>query len=106
MDQSKPLSAHSENVMNAKLRFGESLYLEERVAPAIATVSYIDADGDLVKVTASKPGVVAPPLDMADLTLSGGASGQLQKVNLTDAGFDGASVIVSVIPKPGGDALA
>lgn len=40
--------------------------LEPRLAPASAPVPCTGIDGDLVKITASKPGPVAPPLDLAD----------------------------------------
>jgi hypothetical protein len=72
--------------------------LEPRIAPA-AVVTFTDIDGDLVKITASKG-----PLDAADLTfLGGGAGGQLSKLNLTDAGFQGADIKIAVTKKPGGD---
>lgn len=74
--------------------------LEARIAPA-AIVTYTDVDGDLVKITAS-----TGPLDLADLTLAGGTSGQLQKLNLTAAGFDGAKITFTVTKQPGGDGLA
>ena len=47
--------------------------LESRIAPAAIVVTYADLDGDLVRITASKAGLVAPPLDLTDLTLTGGA---------------------------------
>lgn len=75
--------------------------LESRIAPA-AVVTFTDIDGDLVKITASKG-----PLDAADLTfVGGGAGGQLSKLNLTDAGFQGADVKITVTKKPGGDGKA
>jgi hypothetical protein len=74
--------------------------LEARIAPA-AFVTYTDVDGDLVKITASKG-----PLDLTDLSLTGGMSGQLTKLNLTDANFDGAKIVFTVTKKPGGDGLA
>lgn len=77
--------------------------LEDRCTPASVFVSFTDVDGDLVKVTASKPGLVAPPLDMADLTIS--AAGQLQTLNLTDPGFDGAKIVIKATQKPGGDGI-
>jgi hypothetical protein len=79
--------------------------LEDRSTPAAVSLIYTDIDGDLVKITTSKPGQVAPPLDMADLTLSGGSSGQLQTLSLTDPGFDGAKVVINAKKKPGGDGL-
>jgi hypothetical protein len=48
--------------------------LESRIAPASAFVTYTDRDGDLVKITASNAIAVAPPLDVTDLTLTGGAT--------------------------------
>ena len=75
--------------------------LEQRIAPA-AIVTYTDIDGDLVKITASKG-----PLNLGDLTfLGGGSAGQLAKLDLTDAGFDGASIVFSVTKMGGGDGLA
>jgi hypothetical protein len=79
--------------------------LEDRCTPASAFVTFTDADGDLVKVTASKPGQVAPPLTLPNLTLSGGTAGQLQTLNLTDPGFDGARITITAKKKAGGDGL-
>lgn len=42
--------------------------LEARIAPAAVSVTYTDIDGELVKITASKHGHVAPPLTFDDLT--------------------------------------
>jgi hypothetical protein len=81
--------------------------LESRIAPAAISVFYTDVDGDLVKITASKLGTVAPPLDAGDLSfVGGGSSGQLATLNLTDLGFDGAGIVFTVAKKPGGDGLA
>jgi hypothetical protein len=60
--------------------------LEARIAPA-AMVTYTDVDGDLVKITARHG-----PLDLTDLTLAGGDSGQLMKLNLTDMIFAGGRI--------------
>ncbi len=81
--------------------------LESRIAPAAVSFIYQDLDGDLVKITASRAGAAAPPLDAADLALvGGGATGQLATLTLTEAGFDGAKIVFTVTKKPGGDGLA
>ncbi|MDB6149419.1 MAG: hypothetical protein JWQ44_867 [Chthoniobacter sp.] len=74
--------------------------LEARIAPA-AVVTYTDIDGDIVRITAS-----TGPLDMNDLTLSGGAAGALRSLDLTAAGFQGANVTFTVTKAPTGDGLA
>lgn len=80
--------------------------LESRIAPASASVAYIDVDGDLVKIIASKPGT-APPLDLADLTLTDGdPGGQLAVLTINDPGFDDGKIIFKVVKKAGGDGLA
>jgi hypothetical protein len=82
--------------------------LESRIAPAAISVTYTDIDGDLVKITASKPGPAAPPLDKVSDTsfVGGGTDGQLANLILTDPGFEGASIVFTVTKKPGGDGLA
>jgi hypothetical protein len=81
--------------------------LESRIAPATVFVTYTDADGDLVKITASRAGTSVPPLDATDLAfVGGGSSGQLATLNLTAANFGGASIIFAVTKKAGGDGLA
>ena len=80
--------------------------LESRIAPASIAITYADLDGDMVKITASKAGLVAPPLDLTDLTLTGGASGHLSLLNLTEAGFNTASVLFTVTKAANGDGLA
>jgi hypothetical protein len=61
--------------------------LETRTAPATLSLTYTDADGDLVKITVSRGGTVAPPLDATDLVfVGGGSSGQLASLDLTDPG--------------------
>ena len=75
--------------------------LEARIAPASAFVTYIDADGDLVKITATGSG--APGPDLGDLTRHG--NGQLQKLTL-DAGFALTDITFTVTKKPGGDGFA
>ena len=79
--------------------------LEPRIAPASAFVTYTDFDGDLVKITASKPGSVAPPLDGSHLTLASFV-GPLVILDLTDPAFGGAKIVFTVTKKPGGDGLA
>src|SRR5262245_51443160 len=79
--------------------------LEDRCTPAAVSVTYTDIDGDLVKVTASKPGLVAPPLDMSDLTLVGVGNLQLERLRITEAGFENANIVVSATQQPGGDGL-
>ncbi len=81
-------------------------FLEARIAPASIAINYTDLDGDLVRITASKAGAVAPPLDLTDLTLTAGASGHLTLLNLTEAGFDTASIVFSVTKAATGDGLA
>src|SRR5687767_8076388 len=82
--------------------------LESRIAPASVFVTYTDVDGDLVKITASNRGAVAPPLDkVGDLAfVGGGTDGQLATLTLTESGFDGASIVFTVTKKAGGDGLA
>jgi hypothetical protein len=75
--------------------------LEARIAPAGASVTYTDADGDTVKITAS-----TGPLDAGDLLLSAGATGQLSALNLSDVGFAGANITFTVTKHAGGDGLA
>jgi hypothetical protein len=92
--------------MNTRSRTFRRLNLESfetRITPASASVTYTDIDGDIVRITASLPGTAIPPLDVGDLTLAGG---QLQRLTLTEAGFDGAKIVFSVTKKPGGDGLA
>lgn len=84
----------------------DSERLESRINLAATSVTYADVDGDLVRITATLPGAAAPPLDVADLQLTGGATGQLQRLTLADAGFTGAGIVFSVVKKPGGDGLA
>jgi hypothetical protein len=80
--------------------------LEARIAPAAVAITYTDLDGDTVKITASKAGAVAPPLDDTDRTLTGGAIGHLTLLDLTEAGFDGASIVFTVTKGANGDGLA
>lgn len=81
--------------------------LEPRIAPASAFVTYTDVDGDLVKITATKSGTAAPPLDDGDLTFTDfDPDGQLARLNLTDAGFQGASITFTVTKKADGDGFA
>ena len=75
--------------------------LESRIAPAAVSVTYVDSDGDKVKITASKG-----PLDLSDLTLSGGATGNLLSLNLTDVGFAGANITFTVTKVAAGDGFA
>jgi hypothetical protein len=65
--------------------------LETRIAPAGVSVSYIDSDGDKVKITASQG-----PLDITDLILSNGTSGDLIQLNLNNAGFADANITFTV----------
>ena len=81
--------------------------LEARIAPASITVSYADLDGDLVRIKASNGLTAPPPLDATDLTfLGGGTSGQLAVLHLTDPGFEGASIVFTVVKKAVGDGFA
>jgi hypothetical protein len=77
--------------------------LESRIAPASVFVNYIDGDNDLVKITASRAGSSAPPLDLSDLTRT--ASGQLQRLTL-NASFALCNIVFTVKKMPGGDGLA
>src|SRR5262245_62176928 len=80
---------------------------ESRIAPASPAVTYTDADGDFVRITASLPLAALPPLDASDLAFVGGGSdGQLRTLTLTEADFDGARITFAVTKKPGGDGLA
>ncbi|HEX4085278.1 MAG TPA: hypothetical protein VHY22_10235, partial [Chthoniobacteraceae bacterium] len=74
--------------------------LESRIAPA-SLVSYMDVDGDKVTISVSKG-----TISMSDLTLSGGTSGILETLNLTDAGFNGANVTFHVAKGSHGNGLA
>ena len=74
--------------------------------PATVTISYADIDGDLVRIKASNTQLTAPPLDLGDLNfVGGGTSGQLALLDLTDAGFAGASIAFTVVRKTGGDGM-
>lgn len=75
--------------------------LEARIAPAAVSISYLDSDGDKVRISASKG-----PLDLSDLTLSGGATGDLLNLNLTDAAFVGANITFTVTKVAQGDGRA
>lgn len=80
-------------------------FLEPRIAPASVSVTYTDYDGDLVKVTASKPGNV-PPLDINDFVFTdGNQDGQLAALILTEPGFDGASIVFKIMKRNLGDGL-
>jgi hypothetical protein len=74
--------------------------LESRIAPAVI-VAYTDIDGDIVRIVDS-----SNTLTLAALTLSGGAAGQLQELDLTAPGFAGADISFSIVRRPGGDGLA
>jgi hypothetical protein len=77
--------------------------LEARIAPASASLTYTDVDGDLITITASYFFSEAPPLSLDDLTfVGGGSSGQLARLDLTDPGFNRASITFKVT-KSGGD---
>ena len=67
--------------------------LESRLAPASASVGYTDIDGDFVKISATAPGLTAPPLNLLDLSfVNSFGSGQLGRLVLTDPGFNGAKI--------------
>jgi hypothetical protein len=74
--------------------------LEARIAPA-SVITYTDIDGDKVKITSSKGTLTA-----ANLTLSGGDSGNLLALTLTNSQFAGADITFSVVQKAGGDGRA
>ena len=79
--------------------------LEARIALASVFVTYSDVDGDIVKVTASKPGPGAPSLDPSDFHFLNGGS-QLAQLDLTAPDFQGAKIVFSVTKAPGGDGVA
>jgi hypothetical protein len=84
-----------------QIHFSMIELLETRIAPA-SVLTYTDWDGDLVKITASKGTLL-----MTDLTLSGGNAGQLEKLDLTAHGFEGAAISITVTHKAaGGDGAA
>lgn len=70
--------------------------LEARIAPAAASVEYVDIDGDKVKITAS-----TGPINLLVIP-----DGQLKLLNLDDPGFQGANITFTVTKVPGGDGLA
>jgi hypothetical protein len=77
--------------------------LESRIAPA-TFVTYIDIDGDRVKITAS-----AGTLDSSLLALTSGdptIPGQLKALELGIPDFAGANITFTVTKKPGGDGFA
>lgn len=81
--------------------------LESRIAPAKVSILYTDADGDIVKITANRTGLVAPALTENNLVFSGGdPDGQLLSLIVTDPSFTDASITFTVKKKPGGDGLA
>jgi hypothetical protein len=76
--------------------------LESRIAPAAVVVTYTDAAGDLVKIRDS-----SGHLTSADLTLvASGLGDQLTELNLSGAGFAGASITFSIVHKAGDNGLA
>ena len=84
--------------------------LEPRIAPAAAvnvltntTATYTDVDGDHVTIKVS-----AGDLHGAGIfaVISQGSGDQLQLVNFSAGGFDGADLTFSVTKAPGGDGLA
>ena len=81
--------------------------LEPRIAPAKISIIYTDADGDIVKITASRSGVVAPALSASNLVFTDGdPDGQLLSLTVTDPSFMDANISFTVKKKPGGDGLA
>jgi hypothetical protein len=81
--------------------------LQPRIAPASVSVTYKDVDGDLVKITASRPGSAPLGLSGSNLFLLGSETeGQLRELALFDSNLDGASIIFTVTKKAGGDGLA
>jgi hypothetical protein len=67
--------------------------LESRIAPASASTTYTDIDGDLVRINVTNSSTVAPPLDAGDLAfVGGGTNGQLATLDLSAAGFAGATI--------------
>ncbi len=67
--------------------------LEDRIAPA-SIITYVDAEGDTVKITSSK-GMLTTGL----LSLDGGTTGQLMELDLSNGGFGGAAIAISVLHK-------
>jgi hypothetical protein len=79
--------------------------LEHRIAPASVSVTYVDVDLDVVKITFTGPGALAA--NLVGMTFVGGFdSGQLSQLTINNAAFDGANVTFAVTRKPGGDGLA
>jgi hypothetical protein len=71
--------------------------LESRIAPA-AIVTYNDIDGDKVTISDSSGTLLEAHLTIVD--------GQLQTLDLTDPGFQGAAITFAVKKVAGGDGLA
>ncbi|MGB8167046.1 MAG: hypothetical protein WCF18_06110, partial [Chthoniobacteraceae bacterium] len=81
--------------------------LESRIAPAVLVVSpstatYTDVDGDTVTIKVS-----SGDLNTAAFTTAAiGLGDQLQKINLSGGGFDGANLTLTVKKSATGDGLA
>ncbi len=81
--------------------------LESRIAPAITivnahTAKFTDYDGDRVTVMVSTGTLTAGLF----VTASDGMHDQIQRLNLSGGGFDGADITVAVARGPSGDGLA
>jgi len=81
--------------------------LESRIAPAVTivnphTATYVDVDGDHVTIHVS-----TGTLTSADFTTTpSGLGDQLEAIDLSSGGFDGANLTVTVTKAPHGDGLA
>jgi hypothetical protein len=81
--------------------------LESRIAPAVVvlnptTATYTDVDGDIVTIKVSL-GTLATGLFA---TTAVGLGDQLQAINLSNGGFDGTNLTLSVKQRATGDGLA
>jgi hypothetical protein len=81
--------------------------LEGRDVPSVVivnptTATYTDVDGDHVTVKVSKGTLTAGLFT----TLATGKGDQLQEINFSGGGFDGANLTISVVKVVGGDGLA
>jgi hypothetical protein len=81
--------------------------LESRIAPSVVIINggkgatYTDVDGDHVTILVSTGGLTAGNFT----TVPSGGGDQLEKLDLTAAGFEGASVTVKVAKAVTGDGL-
>ncbi len=98
---------HSKLAGSAPVHLSRIEMLESRIAPAITivnahTAKFTDYDGDRVTVMVSTGTLTAGLF----ITASDGTHDQIQRLNLSGGGFDGADVTVAVVQGPNGDGLA